>query len=136
MRCALAASLFSASTSGYPDEGIPTKFEGTWEIQPPPGRPRTNGAARIAVIKKNADGTFEGKMDMGGRMCEMNQAPISGHYDGTQLEFTGSLTDRMPNANCWKDIRFVLKRSGSSFEGRAVNINEPVFALRLSPQEN
>lgn len=137
MLSALAVGLWAASLPGHTSDSLPNGFEGTWEASAPGGRPPVTGTARIVITKKNADGTFEGNMDyLQGVYCEMKQAPISGRYDGAQLEFIGSFTDKRPNSNCYKDTRFVLKRSGSSFEGKAVNITDISVTLRLRAQGN
>ena len=79
----------------------------------------------VTIDKQNPDGSIEGKMTASGQFCAMNDEPMTGRFDGTVLTLQASYRPLAPQASCGR-ATFVLKRSGSGFEGEV-----PGSRLRL-----
>jgi len=99
---------------------LPAAMAGHWSgiARVPPGQDQPiSGNWSVAIDKQNPDGSIEAKATWSGfRNCEMNNEPLSGRFDGTELRLEGIFRDKFPNAGCGK-ANFVLKKSGAGFEG-------------------
>lgn len=131
-------ALLGASTIAIAQEQLPKAMAGTWDTtnQAAPaasGRIVPSGGTWSVVIdKQNPDGSIAGKMTWSGsRLCEANNDPITGRYDGTELTIRGTLRDKFANAGCGR-VRFVLKKSGAGFEGGIPGAASP-YRLTLKP---
>jgi hypothetical protein len=128
--------LFGVSTIAMAQEQLPKAMTGTWDTTnqaAASGRIVTSGGTWSVVIdKQNPDGSLVGKMTFSGsRLCEADNDPITGRYDGTELTIRGTLRDKFPNAGCGR-VRFVLKKSGAGFEGGIPGAASP-YRVTLKP---
>ena len=97
---------------------LPAKMSGKWSGTTPGKGTPFGGAWSVVIDKQGPDGSIEGKVTWEGRICAMDNEPITGKLDGSQLTIVAQFRDKMPNAGCQK-ANLVLKKkgTGNDFEG-------------------
>ena len=113
--------LLGTSMVVVAQQDLPNAMAGTWHTtnaEAASGRYNPYGGTWSVVIdKQNPDGSIAGKMTWSGsRLCDANNEPITGRYEGTQLTIRATLRDKFANAGCGR-VTFVLKKNGTDFEG-------------------
>lgn len=134
-RAALMVALFGIATSLVAQEQLPKAMSGNWTgtFIGKGGNPvDAGGTWSVVVDKQNADGSIEGKMTFSGRFCAMDNAPMTGKYDGNELTMKATFKDQMPNGGC-REAGFILKKiAGNRFEG-TIPSTSAKYRLTLGP---
>lgn len=112
----LSAVLLGLATSGVAQTELPKSMKGSWSGVGERGIVPINGTLSMVVDKQNADGSIEGRMSASGTQCGMKDEPVTGRLDGDVLTLHATWRPLVPQASCAKTT-FVLKRTGSGFEG-------------------
>ena len=116
---------------------LPQAMSGTWSgvsRAGQVGQATFGGTWSVVIDKQNPDGTIAGKATWeGARACALDNDPITGTFDGTQLTIVAPFRDKIPNAGCGK-ARLVLKRvgAGNQFEG-TIPASKDQYRLTLAP---
>ena len=113
---------------------LPAAMAGTWNGTAPSRGTPFGGAWSVLIEKQDPDGSIEGKATWGGgQFCAMENEPITGKFDGTQLTIAAQFRDKVPNAKCGK-ANMVLKKkgAGNAFEGEIPG-SQFRYVLTLGP---
>jgi hypothetical protein len=126
VRAALLTSvLLGATPMAAAQTELPKAMTGSWSGVGERNVP-FNGTMSVAIDRQNPDGSIAGRMTVSGQLCWMRDEPMIGRFDGTVLTMEATYRPlEVPQASCGK-ATFVLKRSGSGFEGEV-----PGSRLRL-----
>jgi len=125
VRAALLTSvLLGAAPMAAAQIELPKAMTGSWSGVGERNVP-FNGTMSVAIDRQNPDGSIAGRMTVSGQLCGMRDEPMTGRFDGTVLTMEATYRPLVPQASCGK-ATFVLKRSGSGFEGEV-----PGSRLRL-----
>ena len=121
LRCLRPVLVLALLAGGAPDvaaqDKLPAKMSGKWNGTAPGKGTPFGGNWSVAIDKEDQDGSIEGKATWEGRICAMDDEPITGKFDGNQLTIVAQFRDKIPNAQCGK-VNLVLKKKGASdFEG-------------------
>jgi hypothetical protein len=109
--------LAGAGPNATAQDKLPVKMSGKWNGTFPGKGTPFGGNWSIVIDRQNPDGTIEGKATWGGgQYCFMDNEPLSGKFDGTQLTLVAQWRDKVANAQCGK-ATMVLKKKGDGFEG-------------------
>jgi hypothetical protein len=111
----LISVLLGLATTAVAQSELPKAMKGSWSGVSERNTP-FNGTMSVTIDKQNPDGSIEGKMTTSGQLCAMKDEPMTGRFDGTVLTLQAEYRPLVPQASCGK-ATFVLKRSGSGFEG-------------------
>jgi hypothetical protein len=101
---------------------LPEKMTGTWASNAPTqggARGAVGGTWSVLIAEQKPDGSIAGKATWeGGRLCAMNDEPMTGRFDGTELRMAVTFQNKFPNAGCSK-ANLVLRKAGegNTFEG-------------------
>jgi hypothetical protein len=102
-------------------EPLPKAMAGTWTgtFIGKGGNPLSAGGTWTVVVEKqNPDGSIEGKVSWsGGRFCAMDNEPMTGRFDGSELTMKATFRNMMPNAGCTATTFVLKKGAGGKFEG-------------------
>jgi hypothetical protein len=95
---------------------LPKAMSGTWSATSDRNVP-FNGTMSVVIETQNPDGSITGRMTASGQYCGMKDEPMTGRFDGSVLTLTATWRALMPQATCAGRATFVLKRSGTGFDG-------------------
>jgi hypothetical protein len=116
-RIVLFSTLVGLATSGIAQSELPKSMQGSWSGISERGNVPLNGTLSVVIDKQNADGSIEGRMSASGNQCGMKDEPMTGRFDGAVLTLQSTWRPMVPQATYCARASFVLKKTGSRFEG-------------------
>jgi len=134
-RALLMVGLFGIAASLTAQEQLPKAMSGSWTgtFIGKGGNPVDSGGTwSVVVDKQDPDGSIEGKMTFSGRFCAMDNAPMTGKFDGSELTMKAAFKDQMPNAGCREGNFMLRKVAGNKFEGTILSTSAK-YRLTLGP---
>ena len=109
--------LLGLATSGIAQSELPKSMKGSWSGLSERGNVPLNGTLSVVIDKQNADGSIEGKMSGSSNQCAMRDEPMTGRFDGSVLTLQATWRPLVPQATHCGRATYVLKKTGSGFEG-------------------
>jgi hypothetical protein len=116
-RIVLLFLLLGLAASGIAQSELPKSMKGSWSGLSERGNVPLNGTLSVVIDKQNADGSIEGRMGGSSNQCEMKDEPMTGRFDGSVLTLQATWRPLVPQATYCSKATYVLKKTGSGFEG-------------------